>query len=43
MQHENDDMMVWVSEKSGIFTVKSAYRLALNEKWVKDGMEGSSS
>jgi hypothetical protein len=32
MRHGRDDMVAWAYEKSGIFTVKSDYRLAMNEK-----------
>jgi hypothetical protein len=42
MLYGRDDMVAWAYEKSDIFTVKSAYRLAMNEKRGSDGMEGSS-
>jgi hypothetical protein len=28
-----DDQLAWAPEKDGLFTVKSAYRLAMDESW----------
>jgi hypothetical protein len=40
---EGEDMLAWFYEKSGIFTVKSAYRLALSNENEERWREGSSS
>jgi hypothetical protein len=43
MQHGREDFMAWYYEKSGIFTVKSAYRLAVEDKRRSEGLDASSS
>jgi hypothetical protein len=43
MQHGREDFVAWYYEKSGIFMVKAAYRLAMEEKRRSEGLEVSSS
>jgi hypothetical protein len=43
MQHGREDFVAWYYEKSGIFMVKAAYRLAMEEKRRSEGLEASSS
>jgi hypothetical protein len=43
MQHERDDFMAWYYERSRIFTVRSAYRLAAEEKRRREGLDAGSS
>jgi hypothetical protein len=43
MQHGRDDFVAWYYERSGIFMVKIAYRLAVEEKRRREGLDASSS
>jgi hypothetical protein len=43
MQNGVDDMVAWHYERSGIFTVKSAYQLAVELKQTSEDQAGSSS
>jgi hypothetical protein len=43
MQHGREDFVAWYYERSGIFMVKSAYRLAVEEKRRREGLVASSS
>jgi hypothetical protein len=42
MQSNDEDFIAWFYEKSGIFTVKSAYQLALELEHIKTQDSGSS-
>jgi hypothetical protein len=42
MQWREEDLIAWFYEKSGIFTVKSAYWLALNSDHIRRHEGGSS-
>jgi hypothetical protein len=43
MQYGYKDFVAWYYEKSGIFTVKSAYKLAIRAKQMNESQSGSSS
>ena len=39
----SEDFIAWHAEKSGIFSVRSAYNLSVNLKWRQEGQSSSSS